>query len=67
MKTTDREVKKRRRELRESGHTKREVERLAEVSERSVYKWYAGRLTSAKIAEAHRTLTAAPRRLAVPA
>lgn len=57
MKTTKSEVKKRRAEIAASPHTKADVQRLAKVSERAVYRWYAGTLTSEKIAAAHATLT----------
>ncbi len=57
MKTTKREVKQRHAELRASGHTKADVQRLARVSERMVYFWYRGEKSSAKVAAAHRTLT----------
>lgn len=57
MKTSQREVKKRRAALKASGRTKVEVQRLAGVAERNVYKWYAGQLTSQRIAAAHATLT----------
>lgn len=58
MKTPKREVKKRRAEIEASPHTKADVQRLAGVSERMVYLWYRGERTSAKVAAAHRTLTA---------
>lgn len=57
MKTSQREVKQRRAAIKASPHTKADVQRLAKVSERNVYKWYAGKLTSQKIAAAHAALT----------
>lgn len=57
MKTSQAEVKKRRAELKASPGTKADVQRVAGVSERAVYKWYRGELTSAKIAAAHAEVT----------
>ena len=57
MKATPAEVKRRNKEIDASPHTKADVRRLAGVSERMIYFWYRGEKTSAKIAQAHRTLT----------
>lgn len=57
MKIPLREVKRRRAEIEASPHTKADVQRLAGVSERSVYRWYRGVMASQKIAAAHAALT----------
>lgn len=66
MKTTDPEVKQRKREalarrrtreLRTSGATKVAVQRFAKVSERMVYLWYRAERTSSRVQAAHDAVT----------
>ena len=57
MKATASDVKRRRKELAASPHSKADVMRLARVSERMIYFWYRGEKTSAKVAAAHAALT----------
>ena len=57
MKATAAEVKRRKKEIDTSPHSKADVMRLAGVSERMIYFWYRGEKSSAKVAHAHRALT----------
>ena len=57
MKTTPREVKRRKASLKASGHTYDDLARLAGVSWRMVKFWLDGQRTSAKVAHAFATLT----------
>lgn len=57
MKTTPREVKRRKASLKASGHTYDDLARLAGVSWRMVKFWLDGQRTSAKVAKAFESLT----------
>lgn len=57
MVATPREVKARKKALRESGHTMADAARLANVSWRMAKYWYDGKKRSDRLAKAHASLT----------